>query len=346
MGDTGGTGDGEPDLAFLGIGPEDERFYRLLLRSGGADPGPFVRHPEPDEETVRALRQRATTLGLAAMADGLLRPVSPAKAVQHLIDARLARIRQELETKAAADAIVASLLAERDAATTSDAIACADRPPVERLTGIDQVRAAIDELTFFTRSESMTTWPTGVMRPEIIETSRPLDARILRRGIRMRSLFGAAALDDPPTMAYLREMTAKGAAVRVSRLGLERVLLFDRAAALTPLDPSDSKRGALLTREPGLVATLVSLFDRMWEQAQDIPAEVDEEGPAAEGERPTALERRILESLCTADKDENGARDVGISVRTYRKYVAALMHRLDASNRFHAALLARERGWI
>ncbi|MCP3760287.1 helix-turn-helix transcriptional regulator [Streptomyces sp. TBY4] len=337
---------GDADLAFLDIDPEDERFYRVLLRSGGADPEQLVRHADLDEEAVRVLRQRATALGLAAMTEGLLRPVSPAKAVQHLIDARISRIRQELETKAAADAIVASLLAERDAATTSDAIAGADRPSMERLMGIEQVRAAIDELTFFTRSESMTTWPSGVMRPEIIETSRPADARILRRGIRMRSLFGAAALDDPGTMAYLREMAGKGAEVRVSRLDLERILIFDRAAALTPIDPSDSKRGALLTREPGLVTTLVSLFDRMWGQAQEIPAAADEEGPAAEGERPTELERRILESLCTADKDENGARDVGISVRTYRKYVATLMHRLDASNRFHAALLARERGWI
>ncbi|MCJ0871786.1 helix-turn-helix transcriptional regulator [Streptomyces sp. AP-93] len=336
----------EPDLAFLDIDPEDERFYRVLLRSGGAGPEQLVRHADLDEEAVQVLQQRAIGLGLAAMTDGLLRPASPAKAVQQLIDARLTRIRQELESKAAADAIVASLLAERDVATTSDAIAGADRPPMERLVGIEQVRAAIDELTFFSRSEGMTTWPSGVMRPEIIETSRPADARILRRGIRMRSLFGAAALDDPATMAYLRELVGKGAEVRVSRLDLERILIFDRAAALTPIDPSDSKRGALLTREPGLVTTLVSLFDRMWGQAQEIPAAADEEGPAAEGERPTELERRILESLCTADKDENGARDVGISVRTYRKYVATLMHRLDASNRFHAALLARERGWI
>lgn len=336
----------EPDLAFLDVDPEDERFYRVLLRSGGAGPEQLVRHADLDEGAVRVLQERATRLGLAAMTDGLLRPASPAKAVQHLIDARLARIRQELESRAAADAIVASLLAERDVSTTSDAIAGADRPPMERLVGIEQVRAAIDELTFFSRSEGMTTWPRGVMRPEIIETSRPADARILRRGIRMRSLFGAAALDDPATMAYLRELAGKGAEVRISRLDLERILIFDRAAALTPIDPSDSSRGALLTREPGLVTTLVSLFDRMWGQAQEIPAAADEEGPALSGERPTELERRILESLCTADKDENGARDVGISVRTYRKYVATLMQRLDASNRFHAALLARERGWI
>jgi hypothetical protein len=53
---------GDPDLAFLDIDPEDERFYRVLLRSGGADPEQLVRHAGLDEEAVRVLRQRATAL--------------------------------------------------------------------------------------------------------------------------------------------------------------------------------------------------------------------------------------------------------------------------------------------
>ncbi len=51
-------------------------------------------------------------------------------------------------------------------------------------------------------------------------------------------------------------------------------------------------------------------------------------------------------ALTPATKDESGARDLGISVRTYRKHVASLMPRLQATNRFQAALLARERGWF
>ncbi|WP_289924252.1 helix-turn-helix transcriptional regulator [Streptomyces sp. S.PB5] len=295
---------------------------------------------------MRSLQKRTLELGIATIADGLPRPVAPAKAIEALIERKVALTRSELENAAADHDIVASLLAERHAAPASDAIAGDGRPAMERLEGIDRVRAAIDELTFFTHSESLTTWPSGLIPPQVVATSRSSDERILRRGIRMRSLIGSAALDDPGTMAYLRELTAKGAEIRISRLPLERVLIFDRAAALTPIDPADTSRGALLAREPGLVATLVSLFERMWGQAQELPPLSGEGRPAPADDRPGEIERRILESLCTVDKDETGARDVGISVRTYRKYVASLMQQLGASNRFQAALLARERGWV
>ncbi|MDX3854073.1 helix-turn-helix transcriptional regulator [Streptomyces sp. AK02-01A] len=335
-----------PILEFLDIRPEDENFYRVLLRTGGASPQQLARHCDMDEEAVCVLQKRAIGLGLATVTDGLLRPITPAKAVQNLIDHRIALTREELESAAAAHGVVAALLAERDTAAPADPFADSDRPMMKHLEGLAEVRAAIDELAFYTRSESLTTWPGGRIPVDSITTARPLDERILRRGIRMRSLFGAAALDDAETMAYLRELVRKGAEVRISRVPLERILIYDRAAALTPIDPADSIRGALLTREPGLVAALVSLFERMWGQAQELPVLVGEDGPESAGERPSEIERRILESLTTADKDETGARDIGISVRTYRKYVAALMQRLDASNRFHAALLARERGWI
>ncbi|MFJ9666453.1 hypothetical protein ACIRPP_17835 [Streptomyces sp. NPDC101219] len=95
---------------------------------------------------------------------------------------------------------------------------------------------------------------------------------------------------------------------------------------------------ALLTREPGLVAALVTLFDRMWAMAQELPTPADVS--------PTEIERRILKTLHSADKDESGARDLGISVRTYRKHVASRMTRLHATNRCQAALSARERGWF
>lgn len=62
--------------------------------------------------------------------------------------------------------------------------------------------------------------------------------------------------------------------------------------------------------------------------------------------RPSGIERRVLVSMCTVGKDEAGARELGVSVRTYRRHVADLMQTLGAASRAQAALLARERGWI
>ncbi|WP_189218993.1 MULTISPECIES: hypothetical protein [Streptomyces] len=207
------------------------------------------------------------------------------------------------------------------------------------------MRAAIDELTFFTWNESLTTNPRGTLSRESIAHARPIDERVLRRGVRMRTVVGHAAREDAPTMAYLRELTEKGASIRIARDPIERLIICDHVAALTPLDPAHTAKGAILTREPGLVAALVSLFERMWHSANPLIPEGMQDTDEQAGSV-TALERRILQSLCTADKDEVGAREVGIALRTYRKHVAALMRRLDASNRFQAALLARERRWI
>lgn len=56
------------------------------------------------------------------------------------------------------------------------------------------------------------------------------------------------------------------------------------------------------------------------------------------------MERRVLLAMCTVGKDEAGARELGVSVRTYRRHVADLMQLLGAASRAQAALLARERG--
>ncbi|MGW2089058.1 helix-turn-helix transcriptional regulator [Streptomyces sp. NPDC001880] len=290
------------------------------------------------------LSKRLTALGLAReTADGVLHPVSPARAVERLVDSAVGHLRAKLEEEAAVSRVVDSLIAEREVQESEWRQAEGDAV-IQRLEGMEEVRAAIDELTFFTWTESLTTNPGGVLSADTIDHARPIDDRVLRRGVHMRTLLGSAALKDAPTMAYARELVAKGAEIRISRAPLERLIICDRSAALTPIDPAHSARGAILTRESGLVAALVSLFERMWDAAEELPSEDAIAAPAADelGD----IERQVLLLLCTAAKDENGARALGVAVRTYRKYVAELMQRLDANNRFHAALRARERGWV
>ncbi|MBC9718892.1 helix-turn-helix transcriptional regulator [Streptomyces sp. TRM66268-LWL] len=315
-------------LDFLGVTSEEEGLYRQLLRQGSLT---------PDPATDTKIADRLVALGMATETHtGALRPVAPGRAVERLIEHRVHRVQSELEETTHACGVVDSLLKEREVAALPRVTA--DSPPVQQIQGMENVRAAIDELTFFVRTENLTTNPIGVLSPESIEFSRPIDLRTLRRGVRMRTLMAAPALDDPGTLAYLRELAGEGAEIRISHHPLERMIICDRAAALTPLDPANTSKGALLTREPGLVATVIELFERMWTMAKDLP-KLDDQPPSD-------IERRILKVLYNADKDESGARELGISVRTYRKHVASLMTRLNASNRFQAALLARERGWF
>ncbi|MEU4179226.1 DNA-binding response regulator [Streptomyces sp. NPDC026589] len=112
--------------------------------------------------------------------------------------------------------------------------------------------------------------------------------------------------------------------------------------------PPDTSRGALLAHRSGLVSSIVSLCERIWDQADELPRAGGGpgSGEGAAAPRPSGIERRVLVSMCTVGKDEAGARELGVSVRTYRRHVADLLQTLGAASRAQAALLARERGWI
>lgn len=342
-------------LEFLDVSEQEDHLYRALLRRESVHPAARTATPAPDGsphspstsqdadgggEFADADLNRLVTLGLANWgAGGAARPVPPPRAVDALIEGRLRALRDELEGEVARRAVLESLFQERRSAPPSPRAGSGDGGQmITQLHGIDAVRETIDELTFFARSEDLTTEPSGVMSPESIAVSRPINMRLLRRGVRMRTILGAAVMQDEASLAYMRELVGHGAEVRVSHQPIERVIIVDRTAALTPIDPVHTPKGALLVREPGLVSTLVTLYERMWEASEDLPGE--------NTELPSDIERKVLALLKTADKDETAARHLGVSIRTYRKHLAALMRRLGAANRVEAALIAHEKGWL
>ncbi|POX38808.1 hypothetical protein C3486_21245 [Streptomyces sp. Ru73] len=167
---------GEPTLAFLGVGADDEELYRLLLRAGEAGRAEFARNHSLDVRQMQDACARLAALGLVGEgAGGALRPVPPAKAVEGLVETEVRRLRDALEGQVVTRRIVDSLIAERGRRPAPEDAGDA----IQHLEGMEAVRAAIDELTFFTWAESLTTNPTGVMSPENIAHARPLDERIL-----------------------------------------------------------------------------------------------------------------------------------------------------------------------
>ncbi|MEU8627704.1 helix-turn-helix transcriptional regulator [Streptomyces sp. NPDC048669] len=318
------TGEAPNSLGFLRVSEQEEQLYLALLRdrddTTGHDPATLTRVLE---------------LGIVVRTtSGGLRALSPKRTLERLIEHQVGQLKDGLQETARLNKVAEHLSADGTPADAPGPL----NPVVQQIEGLEAVRSVIDEVTFFAHTENLTTNPVGVLSAESIEISRPIDLRILRRGVRMRTLMASACLQDEKTIAYLRELATRGAEIRISAHPLERMIICDRAVALTPLDPDNTARGALLTREPGLVSTVVSLFERMWAAGQELP---EEALPSL-----TETERRILETLYVVDKDETGARQLNMALRTYRKYVARLMDRLDADNRFQAALRARERGWI
>ncbi|MGW7429241.1 helix-turn-helix transcriptional regulator [Streptomyces sp. NPDC054861] len=325
-------------MRVLGLSELEESIYRHFLRNPDTTDGDIHLLLRADRAAVADAQARLRELGLLYPTDRqTVCPTDPAVAVDRLTDLRLRELHQELQEVTRSRHLVAELRDEQCPALASP-------QSVERMENVAQIRGRIDDLAFFAREEILSVEPYTALTPENIEHSRPLDLRCLSRGVRIRNVVLREALDDPLTVGYLRELTAKGAQIRATDDLSERILVYDRRTALVPIDPENTSRGALVARETGLVSGILALFEKIWCQATDLSAIIAdaEECPGGLAE----TEREVLKSMCHVGKDEIGARDLGMSVRTYRRHVADLLRVLGASSRPHAALLARERGWI
>ncbi|WP_351226016.1 LuxR C-terminal-related transcriptional regulator [Streptomyces sp. NPDC002133] len=323
-------------MSMFGVSAEEEELYRHFLRNPDTTIEDLRKLGDEGQDPGRCL-ERLRQLGLIhpTGAGGRITPADPEVAVARLTDARLHALLQELQRVTHSRHVVQGLRAEQGAWMAPQGI--------EQLHGLEEIRNRIEDLAFFAREEILSVEPYTRLSPENIERSRPLDLRCLRRGVRIRNVVLRAALDHTPTASYLRELVSEGAVIRVAENISERILVYDGETALVPVDPQNTSRGALLARSNGLVSNIIALFEKIWTQAEDFPTTAD---VGDEQQRLTGTERRVLVSMCSVGKDEVGARDLGVSVRTYRRHVADIMQKLGAANRAHAALLARERGWV
>ncbi|MEU8460634.1 helix-turn-helix transcriptional regulator [Streptomyces sp. NPDC029003] len=324
-------------LLILGLTGTEERVYRHFLRNPGTVGEDIHLLLHAPREEVEAAQERLNRLGLLRGDRSALFATDPETAVGRLTDLQLRVLHEQLRQVTQSRHLIADLEAEQGSKSLAP-------QGVERLEVLTQIRDRIDDLAFFARDEIISVEPYTALTPDNIAHSRPLDTRCLRRGVRICSVVRKEALDHPPTVAYLRELTAQGASIRVAESFSERILVYDRQTALVPVDPEDTSRGALVTQQAGLVSNILALFEKIWDQAVDLTL-LTGDGHGADDVL-SEIERRVLEELCRVGKDETGARNLDISVRTYRRHVADVLRILGATSRPHAALLARERGWI
>ncbi len=224
--------------------------------------------------------------------------------------ARLDELRQELSEQLAA--------ARRPAARLT---LVSDNAPTVGRTGLEMLLASA-------RREVLIISGSGNAR------FGRLDHENLRRGVRYRVLFPDAAR----LSGQLNQLSLAGAEVRTeAEVPMEGVVI-DGVVAVLPADGA----GAAVFRLPGVVASIVGLFERIWPGATPlIPAD-----PDAVGSGLTSRERALLDLLCSGATDESAGARLGISVRTVRRMVADIMNRLGARSRFQAGVKLADRGWL
>lgn len=159
-----------------------------------------------------------------------------------------------------------------------------------------------------------------------------------RRAVRTRLLCTPSALD----WQFIQRHSGgpMPLEVRVARIPLLAAVLVDGKAALVCADSAVGRRASTI-RDPGVTEALRTLFAGIWRKSLAASERLD----VGDRGRKEMLQQ-ILEWLRLGVTDEVAARELSVSVRTYRRYVAEMMSLLGADSRFQAGVRAAELGLL
>ncbi|MFD0346577.1 LuxR family transcriptional regulator [Kitasatospora aburaviensis] len=129
--------------------------------------------------------------------------------------------------------------------------------------------------------------------------------------------------------------------VRTAQLPWMETVLVDNQVVLACADLVTGNRQAAVVRDVSVIRTLHNLFAGVWRRAIPVEQQLDFGGWAR-----AEFARRILDRLNAGVTDEVAARELSVSVRTYRRYVAEIMEMLGANSRFQAGARAAELGLL
>ncbi|GAA1933839.1 helix-turn-helix transcriptional regulator [Kitasatospora viridis] len=269
---------------------------------------------------------------------GSLAPVGPGAAAARLTGQEEARLRLEEAELSRRQAELARLRA-----------AVASLEPVYQSQGgggdglvqvlddMHLVRSSLASVVGAAEEEVLAVQPGGGHPKAALMESLPRDLGMLERGVRLRSVYQHLTRFDPPTRSYAELIIGAGAQIRTRAEVPSQLVVVDRATAFVPARLASG--GALMVREPSLVAYFVRLFEHEWNQA--IPYDT---APTAARTVSREVEDTIAVLLAAGEKDDTIARRLGMSTRTCRRHIAELLQRLGAQSRFQAGALAERAG--
>jgi DNA-binding CsgD family transcriptional regulator/DNA-binding transcriptional ArsR family regulator len=304
--------------------------YRALLGSAdsaAADLAEALREPAGE---VGAALTRLEELGLVrALPGGRYAPVSPEAAIGMLVNQRHAELD---EVRGAAAEFI-------DAFRLRD-LRHHPADPVEVVSGLDEVRRfsvglqhspAKSVLSF--DKPPYATPPAGY---DEVAAERPL----LERGVEMRVIYEGPALQLSGRLANVTELIRLGEKARTLPDLPVKLYVYDERLAIVPLSGRHVSEAIAVIHPSALLDALIALFEAYWERATPIvaaPARTDGLDPQ---------EARVLTMLGAGLSDQAIARQLGVSLRTARRRITAVMELVHASTRFQAGAAAAHRGWI
>ncbi len=323
-------------LEILGLDGLSESVYRALLADPDADLTALAdRLGVPPADVGRAM-SRLTELALVRRRPGgrVFVPGNPEVTLDAMLSLEQAELsrreRQLLEARAELSRLVHSGDVQRGPVRE-----------VRRLDDVQQIIEALHELTDRCYQELLNVLPGDPIPESQLPAALRHELGLIERGVSIRMLYAREQLESRPMRQYMRTLDRHGAAVRIADTLPHRLVVFDRAVAFLPVDPRRPGVGALVVREPAIVANLAMFFESLWTSAVDLDQAIDSGAPGA-----SDFDRSVLMLMSSGVKDEAAARQLNVSDRTYRRHVADILTRLGASSRFQAGVEAVRRGWL
>lgn len=326
-------------LGRLGIDAAAEAVYRVMLTHPQEDVANWAARLELSENAVRDALDRLSEFALVRPStedQTRVRAVNPLLGLEALLarqQADLAAQQQKVETSRAA---VAEAIAEYGQEYAAGAGA-----GIQYIEGVDAIREHLELLNSTVREEFSTFAPGGAQTAANMAASRPLNRRLLERGVRMRTVYLDSIRRDPPTLAHAEWLQGLGAEIRTTPTLPNRVIIVDRRVALVAADSRNTGTGAVAIENPGTVTLMCALFETVWQSAEPLGAPAR---PAPGGL--TKQQSEVLYRMARGSTDESIAKDLGVSARTVRRIAAGLLGRLGARSRFQAGAHAVQRGYL
>lgn len=209
---------------------------------------------------------------------------------------------------------------------------------IELIDSADQLGELVTMMNSATK-EACSMLPGGPYPVDYLRSSWADDLELLRRGVRGLCLYQADAVREPGVLKYLSEFVAQGAQVRVAARIAHRTIIIDRQTVVVSTAPDSLGLPFLIVREPAMVRSFYAQFAGQWKTSHSV-------GVGAEDSLAAETVGEIVGILQSGVTDEVAARQLGVSVRTVRRRVAAVMDLLGAKSRFEAGVKAVRAGWV
>jgi DNA-binding CsgD family transcriptional regulator len=316
-------------LAALGVAEFDERVYRSLLLVSEATRGQLAQEVGDRPDRVAPALRRLEGLGFVGQLPG-----RPARYVPAMPDIAIeshdhSRQQELLQAKGA----ISELTAEYRAGRRDDPGAL-----VEILTGEVAVAQRFAELQHSCREELL----LFDRPPYAAPPDNPQQGSVLGRGVRWRTIYASASLQRPHAREHVDRLVAAGEEARLLPDLPMKLLIVDRQVAVLPLTLGSQLQQSAVIHRSTLLDAMVTLFEVFWSRAMPLQAD----HASTDDDPLSAEDRRLLSMLVMGGKDEAIARELGIGVRTLRRRMQGLLHRLGAETRFQAGMQASRQGWI